>query len=52
MAEFLYNTKINEHAIKLEEKKSSPFKSIYSLRLVELEALKTYIKINLVNSFI
>ena len=43
-AEFLENTGINEHAIKLEEGKQLPFNPIYSLGLVELETLKTYIK--------
>ena len=46
------NTKINEHAIKLEEGKQPPFGPIYSLGSVELETLKIYIKINLANSFI
>ena len=50
--EFLENTKINKHAIKLEESQQLPFKSIYSLRLVELKILKTYIKTNLANGFI
>ena len=52
MAEFSENIGINEHAIELEEGKHSPFGSIYSLGPVELETLKTYIKINLANSFI
>lgn len=43
---------INEHAIKLEESKQPPYGPIYSLGLVELEMLKTYIKINLANGFI
>ena len=46
------NTGINEHAIKLEEGKQPPFGPIYSLGLVELETLKTYIETNLVNGFI
>ena len=46
------NTRINEHAIELEENKQPPFGPIYSLRLIELEILKTYIKTNLANSFI
>ena len=46
------NTKLNKNIIKLKEGKQSPFRSIYSLYLVELEMLKTYIKINLANSFI
>ena len=49
-AELPENTGINEHAIKLEEGKQPFFGPIYSLRLVELETLKTYIKTNLANS--
>ena len=41
------NIKMNKHAIKLEDSKQLPFGSIYSLGLVELKTLKTYIKINL-----
>ena len=43
---------MNEHAIELEEGKQPPFGPIYSLRPVELEILKTYIKTNLANGFI
>ena len=50
--ELLENTGINEHVIKLEEGKQPPFGPIYSLRPVELETLKTYIKTNLANGFI
>ena len=46
------NTGMNEHAIKLEKGKQPPFRPIYSLRLVELETLKTYIETNLANGFI
>ena len=46
------NTGMNEHAIKLEKGKQPSFGLIYSLGPVELETLKTYIKINLANSFI
>ena len=46
------NTGINEHAIKLEESKQLLFSLIYSLGSVELKTLKTYIEINLANSFI
>ena len=46
------NTGMNEHAIKLEEGKQPLFGPIYSLGLVELETLKTYIKTNLANGFI
>ena len=51
-AKLLENTRINEHAIKLEEGKQPSFRSIYSLGPVELETLKTYIEINLANGFI
>ena len=50
--ELAKNTEMNEHAIELEERKQPFFGSIYSLGLVELETLKTYIKINLANGFI
>ena len=50
--ELLENTGINEHAIKLEKSKQPPFGPIYSLGLVELETLKTYIETNLANGFI
>ena len=43
---------MNEHAIDLEEGKQPSFGPIYSLSLVELETLKTYIKTNLANGFI
>ena len=46
------NTGINEHVIKLHEGKKLPYKPIYSLRLVELETLKTYIKTHLKTGFI
>ena len=45
-------TGINDHTIKLEKDKQPSFGLIYSLGLVELETLKTYIKINLSNNFI
>ena len=51
-AELPENIGINEHAIELEEGKQPPFGPIYSLAPVELETLKTYIKINLANGFI
>ena len=51
-AELLENTRINEYTIKLEKGKQPLFGPIYSLRLVELETLKIYIKINLTNGFI
>ena len=46
------NTGINKHAIKLEEGKEPPYGPIYSLGPVELETLKTYIKIHLKTGFI
>ena len=51
-AELPENTRMNEHAIKLEKGKQPLFEPIYSLGLVELETLKTYIEINLANDFI
>ena len=50
--ELLEHTRINDYAIKLEENKQSLSSPIYSLGLVELKILKTYIKINLANNFI
>ena len=52
VAELSKNTGINEYAIKLEEDKQPSFGLIYSLRPVELETLKIYIKTNLANGFI
>ena len=52
IVELLENTRINEYAIKLEKSKQPLFRLIYSLGLLELDMLKTYIKINLVNGFI
>ena len=51
-AELLENIRINKHAIKLVEGKQPSFEPIYSLRLVELKTLKTYIGTNLANGFI
>ena len=51
-AELPESTRINEHAIKLEEGKQPPLGPFYSLGPVELETLKTYIKTNLANGFI
>ena len=44
--------KMNNHAIKLKKDKQLLFESISSLNLVELKILKTFIKTNLVHSFI
>ena len=52
VAELLENTRMNKHAIKLEENKQPPFGPIYNLGPVELKTLKTYIKTNLANDFI
>ena len=51
-AELPENTKMNKHAIELEEGKQSSFGPIYSLGSVELDTLKTYIETNLANGFI
>lgn len=45
-------TGINNDAMDLFNTKHSFYKLIYSRESVELETLKTYIKTNLVNSFI
>ena len=45
-------TRINNYAIKLVNNQQPPYKLIYSLGLIKLKALKTYIEINLVNEFI
>lgn len=46
------NTGINKYAIGLIESKQQPYKPIYSLSLVKLETLKTYIKTHLKTGFI
>ena len=51
-AKFLKHIEINNHAIEIKESKQPSFGPIYSLRPVELEILKTYIKTNLANCFI
>ena len=43
---------INEHAINLEPDKQSSYRPIYSLGLVKLKTLKTYIETNPANEFI
>ena len=45
-------TKLNEHAINLENGKQPPYGPIYSLGLMKLETLKTYIKTHLKIRFI
>ena len=52
LVKLLEYTKINDYTIKLEKNKQLFFRLIYSLKLVKLKILKTYIKINLANSFI
>lgn len=46
------NTTINKHLIKLVKDKQLLYKTIYSLKLVELRTLKTYIKNYLKTRFI
>lgn len=45
-------TKINNHFIDLVKDYQPSYKFIYNLKIIELETLKTYIKVNLVNGFI
>lgn len=52
MIERFKNTDINEHTIKLVKGKQPSYRLIYILSLVELETLKTYIKIYLKTRFI
>ncbi len=51
-AKHLEHMRINNYAIELVDDWQPPYSFIYSLRSVELEILKAYIKNNLVNSFI
>ena len=51
-AELPEHTGINNHPIDLLDDKQPPYGPIYSLGLVELEMLKTYIKANLASGFI
>ena len=51
-AELPEHTRINNHLINLLGDKQLPYGPIYSLKPVELETFKTYIKANLVSSFI
>ena len=48
----LERIKLNKHAINLEDGKQPLYRPIYSLGLVELETLKTYIKTHLKTWFI
>lgn len=43
---------INKHVIDLKPNKQPLYKPIYSLSLVKLKTLKTYIKVNLANKVI
>lgn len=52
IVQFLKHTKINNYATELIDSKHWPYEPIYSLRLVDLEILKLYIKIKSVNGFI
>ena len=45
-------TELNEHAINLEHDREPLYGPIYSLELVELETLKTYIETHLKTGFI
>ena len=45
-------TKLNQHAIELQEGQQPSYGPIYSLGPVELKTLKTYIETNLANDFI
>ena len=51
-SELSKHTGINDHAIKLVDGQQPPYRSIYSLKPVELETLKAYIETNLANEFI
>ena len=52
MSELPKHTEINDHVIELVDGKQPPYRPIYSLKPVELETLKAYIKTNLANGFI
>ena len=52
IVKFLKNFEINKYAIELKKNKQLSFGLIYSLKPIKLEILKTYILINLANSFI
>lgn len=51
-AKLLEYIRINDYAIDLTEDNEPSYRSLYSLGLVELEILKTYLKIILANGFI
>ena len=52
VVKLLEHTRINNHLINLLDNKQLLYIPIYSLGLVELELLKTYIKTNLASGFI
>lgn len=52
VAKLLEQFETNNHFINLENDKQLFYKPIYSLRLIEIEILKIYIKINLASNFI
>ena len=52
ISELPVHTGINDHAIKLVNGQQPPYGPIYSLRLIEVKTLKTYIETNLANGFI
>lgn len=52
IVELLEYIEINNHPIELIDGHQPPYGLIYSLKLVELETLKIYIKTNLANNFI
>lgn len=51
-SKLLKHIEINDHAIELINGRQPPYGLIYSLKLVELKTLKSYIETNLVNRFI
>lgn len=51
-AELSKHIGINNYPINLIDDKEPPYNPIFSLRLVELKTLKTYIETNLANGFI
>ncbi len=52
VVKLLEYTRINDNAIQWVDDRPAPYGPIYSLRFIELETLKTYIKNNLANGFI
>lgn len=52
VTQLVKDIKINNHTIEWIDDQQSPYKSIYYVKLIKFEILKTYIKTNLVNSLI